>query len=98
MDYEIKTDRAWRYRHPKRGREELAPGTYRVPEDLPEAVARRAIDEGVAIKSVIARPSDVDPVQRTSAPVRRTRKAKAKGPAPENRALFGAPENKQAVH
>lgn len=53
-------------------------GTYRVPEDMPEALAQRAVAEGVAV--VV---EDADPAPR--------RKPLSSSP---NKALGAAPENK----
>lgn len=48
MEYQIQIGKPWTYRHPKRGRQLLPPGLYRVPEDVLETVAGRAISDGVA--------------------------------------------------
>ncbi len=42
MKYKIEVFKNW---HFHRGRF-LTPGTYRVPEDVPEAIAKRAIEDG----------------------------------------------------
>lgn len=48
MTFSLIVDRPWRYRHPKRGMQTLQPGRYRVPEEIPEAIARRAVSDGMA--------------------------------------------------
>lgn len=50
MQYEITIDRPWRYRDPKRGRQQLSPGTYRVPEDIADPIANLAVAEGMATR------------------------------------------------
>lgn len=48
MDYLIILDRPWRHRHPERGVQVLAPGSYPVPDALSARLAERAIAEGMA--------------------------------------------------
>lgn len=48
MTYSLLVDRPWRYRHPGRGMQVLAPGRYRVPDEVAESIAQRALAEGMA--------------------------------------------------
>jgi hypothetical protein len=48
MTYSIILQKAWRYRHPRNGRSVLQAGRYRVPDDVPDVVAERAVAEGMA--------------------------------------------------
>lgn len=95
MDYKITIARPWRYRHPRFGSQVLDPGMYSVPEQVTDSIARQALDQGVAIRSVGQSVTHVPPP--VEAPPVRRKKRKAKGPAPDNRALGVAPENKQAL-
>ena len=48
MKYSIVISSEWRYRDRKRGPQAVAPGSYRVPEDVKEAVAEMALAAGKA--------------------------------------------------
>lgn len=87
MDYQITVPRKWRHRHPAKGAQTLSPGTYSVPEDVPDVLARRAIAEGMATR----RDPPAVPAPEADAPAKRRRRAK--GPAPQNR-MARVPENK----
>lgn len=70
------------------GREVFYPGVYRVPTDMTDEIAKRAIEHGAA------RIDPPAPVPGQSAYARRVPRRKT--PAPENKALEAAPENKSA--
>lgn len=92
MDYQIQTERPWRYRHPKNGFSVLDPGVYNVPHDLPANLAELALAQGVARKMTPpAAPAPVKPVETIAEGPRK--RGRRKGKAPENKAL-DAPENK----
>lgn len=86
----------WRYRHPKRGVQVLSAGEYSVPDQVSLEISNRAILEGVATSYRVRLPESV--VVPVEAPVKRGRGRPRKGPAPENRALGAAPENKAAIY
>lgn len=97
MDYQIKIERTWPYRHHKRGRSSLAPGLYAVPEQVSDEVAQRALAEGMAIKIYVAK-AQPEPGEPASAQKKSKRGGRrAKGPAPENKAAH-VPENKLPLH
>lgn len=48
MSYSVVFPKPWNYRHPKRGRSIMEPGRYRVPEDVSDEIAQRAVAEGMA--------------------------------------------------
>jgi hypothetical protein len=51
MTYRIILKRQWRYRHPTRGMQEFEPGAYRVPDDVDDRLAQRALAEGMATRA-----------------------------------------------
>jgi len=94
MNYKITLTKPWNYRHPKKGRSVLAPGSYFIPEDLPEVCALRAIGEGMAQR--VELPASMvlyngDP--KTNSTVVLTPKPRRKR-APRNKMRADAPENK----
>ena len=90
MDYKITLTKPWPYRHPTKGRSVLAPGTYAIPEDLPDIVGLRAIGEGIAERIEVEKISESVAVIAT-APKRRGRPRKT--PATQNK-LANVAENK----
>ena len=104
MDYmlDLGGDHIWRF-----GRYRFHPGKYRVPEQMPDSVARRALSEGVGKKVVMPAPPPpvVEEIKEetpeadvgdTSPPRRRPGRPK-KTPAPEDKHLGRAVENKSKV-
>jgi hypothetical protein len=98
--YNIVLDRPWRYRDARRGAQVMPAGRYRVPEQVPEAIAARAVGEGMAKREArfgetFATPGGAQNAYRAAGdllPRRRTRKSR-RG-APENKMLPGAPEDR----
>lgn len=102
----------WKHRDPKRGVQVLPAGEYSVPGDVSEALAERAVAEGMATSYRVRMPESVvvpvevpqvaieeaEPVEALEAePVKKKRGRPRKGPAPENKAC-AAPENKAALY
>jgi hypothetical protein len=95
--YNIVLNRPWRYRDAKRGAQVLPAGRYRVPEQIPEILAAKAAEEGMAKREarfgeVFARGGAPDAAPSPARCPRRRRKSK--GQAPENKILPGAPEDR----
>ena len=85
--YQIEIFRPWRFFDRARGAQSLAPGFYAVPIDISEAIAKRAVDQGMGRRLNLP-PEDTGPPAE-AVPVIRKR-----GRPPKNRALNGAPNNK----
>lgn len=78
MNYTVIFATEWRYRDRKRGPQVVAAGTYRVPDQMKDAVAKMAIDAGKARR--LARPvSRVKPKPPEN---------RSLGPSPENKSLL----------
>lgn len=90
MEFNIDIAKPWRYRDRKRGIREIVPGTYRVPDDLPSEVAELAVQQGMGKKWVPQSPVAI-------ATAVRKRGRPRKYPAPENKMLPNASENKSAM-
>lgn len=87
MKYRLSVPRTWRYRDHKRGYRELAPGDYSVPDQVPQDIAERAVDQGMGTMTIVrepAKPDEPSP-QPPQQPVTRGRRGRRKGPAPENK-------------
>lgn len=50
MDFKLRILRTWRYSPNGQVMAELAAGEYRVPEDVPEKTANRAIKHGIGVR------------------------------------------------
>lgn len=95
----------WKHRDPRNGIQVLPAGEYSVPDQVSEALAQRAITEGMATSYRVRMPESVivpaEPVEVEAAeadePVKKKRGRPRKGPAPENKAFGAAPENKAAL-
>ena len=80
MNSILTIQRPWRYRDPKRGQQVMKPGRYRVPGEVPKAVADRAVSEGmgesepVRAASPVARPVTAAAVQPKPKKTRKSRK------------------------
>lgn len=108
MDFKIDVNKPWRYRDRKRGMQELAAGTYDVPEQVTREVAELAIAQGMATKWIpqlpvavvqaVAQAAAETPASDEKKPTRRKRNFKKRGPSPEDKSLKHAPENKSLFH
>lgn len=88
--YQLVIIKPWRYRDRKRGMQTLQPGRYSVPQQVPESVARLAVDQGMATLTRLAPPPmDTPAVQPAAANRKRPPRNKARGPAPENKSALG---------
>lgn len=94
MDYEIIIPSDWTYRDSKRGPQTVRAGTYRIPRDLKDAIARMAIEQGKGERREI---SDVPAKSEEAKPAKRKYTRRQKGPAPENKSLGSAPDNKSTL-
>lgn len=74
--FEIVIEQTWTYRHHKRGMQTVPAGTYRVPEQMKEAVANLAIERGVGKKV------EASPVKKVAS------RNKSRGAAPNNKATL----------
>lgn len=92
MDYQVEIIKPWSYRDRARGMQKIAPGCYRVPEELGSDIAARAVGEGMARKLV--KTADLDPV---GPPVNFRGKTRRKPRPPKNKSLGPAPENKSLL-
>lgn len=95
MDYQLIIRKPWNYRHPKRGRETLAAGCYRVPEDVSDVIASRAIGEGMAARREVPKASPIAPAGAEAPP--QTDRPRRKTPAPRNKSRGRAPEDKSTL-
>ncbi|MPZ58446.1 MAG: hypothetical protein GEU91_18525 [Rhizobiales bacterium] len=81
MKYRIELFAPWRH-----GAGMMHPGIYRVPQDMPENLAQRALNiAGLA--------QQLPPDSSTARKIRGRRK----GPAPENKVITASPENKADI-
>lgn len=112
MEYKVVLRQPLKWRNRKGYRVTIDPGVYFVPSQMDPKAAELAVSQGIATKHEMMPPAlpkveraaeallaDTVSVQEQSEPrSKRGRRRRRKGPAPENRAMFGAPEDKQAVH
>lgn len=98
MTHRLIVPKFWKYRHRKHGMQELPPGEYSVPDQIPMDVADRCVNEGMGTLYRVRMPAFI-PVAgvvvdsaRDEQPVKRRGRPR-KGPAPENKVLHVA-ENK----
>lgn len=97
----------WKHRDPKLGVQVLPAGEYSVPGEVSEALASRAITEGMATtyhvrmpESVVVpvEPVEIEAVEAEPVEQKKKRGRPRKGPAPDNKAHGAAPENKAALY
>lgn len=113
MEYKVVLRQPLKWRNRKGYRVTIDPGVYFVPSQMDPKAADLAVSQGIATKHEMM-PPVLPKVDRAAAALlvetaeeqeqqseprsKRRRGRRRKGPAPENRAMFGAPEDKQAVH
>lgn len=101
MDFKIVLQKNWRWRRDQM----FTPGTYRVPEDMSEEMARRAVKEEGAVKVELPKPQPMpepepepEPVDEpTDEPEAEDKPKRKRGRPPKTKMLGLAPENKSSL-